>query len=123
MFALRCLLVTQLQHCSHLSLIFVGVPAKLLSIELNFTDHKLPADTGEFRATRGGRGCSISMTESFQGAHRYRSGAVTHFCLGCWKILKSIINNICGTRFSSSRDGPSAKVYSPFIFARQNQIG
>lgn len=39
------------------------------------------------------------MTESFHGACRYQSGAVTHFCLGWWKILKSIINNICVTRF------------------------
>lgn len=95
MFVLHCFRVTLLQYCSHLSLIFVSVPMKLLSIERNFTGHKLPADTGEMRTTQGVWECSISMTESFQGAHRYQSGTVTHFCLSWWKILKSIINNRC----------------------------
>lgn len=88
-----------------------------------FTGHKAPADTGEFRATRGARGCSISMTESFQGAHRYRSGAVTHFCLGWWNILKSIINNICVARFFLAEMVAEQRSTWRLFFARQSQIG
>lgn len=54
------------RRCSNIVLIhfFVSVPMKRFSIELNFTGHTLPADTGELCTTHSGDYGSVRFNQS-----------------------------------------------------------